>query len=78
MVANFGIFFNLVLLSFALIILRVLYNRRTLAQVDDRRDNPNSIDERAKAARSNAHLIIVQSVASVGSIFPHFLGSINV
>ena len=63
---SIGILFSLVLISFTLIIWRVVQNGRQLAQVDSRGDI--QIDERFKAAHRNSRLIILQSLAYTGAL----------
>jgi uncharacterized membrane protein len=63
---SIGILFSLVLISFTLIIWRVVQNGRQLAQADSRGDI--QIDERFKAAHQNSRLIILQSLAYTGAL----------
>ena len=63
---SIGILFSLVLISFTLIIWRVVQNGRQLAQIDSRGDI--QIDERFKAAHQNSRLIILQSLAYTGAL----------
>ncbi len=66
MLVGIGILFFNVLISFTLIIWRVVQNGRQLAQADRRGDI--QIDERFKAAHRNSRLIISQSLAYTGAI----------
>jgi len=66
MLVGIGILFLNVLISFTLIIWRVVQNGRQLAQADSRGDI--QIDERFKAAHRNSKLIISQSLAYTGAL----------
>jgi hypothetical protein len=66
MIVGIGILFLNVLISFTIIIWRVVQNGRQLAQADSRDDI--QIDERFKLAHRNSKLIISQSLAYTGAI----------
>ena len=66
MLVTVGALFVIMLISFTLIIRRVVLNGRQLAQADSRGDI--QIDERFKAAHRNSKLIISQSLAYTGAL----------
>ena len=66
MLVIMGGLFVVILISFTLIIWRVVQNGRQLAQADGRGDI--QIDERFKAAHRNTRLIILQSLAYTGAL----------